>query len=53
MGADNFSAHYELATLAEQRDELELAAEHYEKAWRLIPDRRGRAGGPGARVDAR
>jgi Tfp pilus assembly protein PilF len=40
LGADNFSAHFELATLAEQRDELELAAEHYEKAWRLIPDRR-------------
>ncbi len=41
MGADNFSAHFELATLAEQRDELELAAQHYEKAWRLIPERRG------------
>jgi tetratricopeptide (TPR) repeat protein len=40
MGADNFSAHFELATLAEQRDELGLAAEHYEKAWRLLPDRR-------------
>ena len=40
LGADNFSAHFELATLAEQRDELALAAEHYEKAWRLIPDRR-------------
>jgi Tfp pilus assembly protein PilF len=40
LGGDNFSAHFELATLAEQRDELELAAEHYEKAWRLIPDRR-------------
>jgi len=40
LGADNFSAHFELATLAEQRDELELAVEHYEKAWRLIPDRR-------------
>jgi len=40
LGADNFSVHFELATLAEQRDELELAAEHYEKAWRLIPDRR-------------
>jgi Flp pilus assembly protein TadD len=37
---DNFSAHQELATLAEQRDELELAAEHYEKAWRLRPDER-------------
>ncbi len=41
LGADNFSGHFELATLAEQRDELELAAEHYEKAWRLLPDRRG------------
>lgn len=40
MGADNFSAHFELATLAEQRDELPLAAEHYERAWRLAPDRR-------------
>lgn len=39
-GADNFSAHFELATLAEQRRELALAAEHYEKAWRLLPDRR-------------
>jgi Tfp pilus assembly protein PilF len=40
LGADNFSSHFELATLAEQRDELELAADHYEKAWRLIPERR-------------
>lgn len=40
LGADNFSAHFELATLAEQRDEFELAAEHYEKAWRILPDRR-------------
>ena len=39
-GADSFSTHYELATLAEQRDELQLAAEHYEMAWRLVPDRR-------------
>ena len=37
---DNFSAHQELATLAEQRDELQLAAEHYEKAWRLRPEER-------------
>jgi Flp pilus assembly protein TadD len=37
---DNFSAHEELARLAEQRDELELAARNYEKAWRLRPDRR-------------
>jgi len=40
MGADNFSAHFELATLAEQRDELVLAAIHFERAWRLLPDRR-------------
>ena len=40
MGANDFSAHFELATLAEQRDELALAAEHYEKAWRVLPDRR-------------
>ena len=40
MGAGNFSAHFELATLAEQRDDLPLACEHYEKAWRLLPDRR-------------
>lgn len=40
LGPDNFSAHFELATLAEQRDELALAAEHFEKAWRLLPDRR-------------
>lgn len=40
MGADNFSGHFELATLAEQRDESELAAAHYEKAWRILPDRR-------------
>ena len=40
LSPDNFSAHQELATLAEQRDELELAAEHYEKAWQLRPDDR-------------
>jgi Tfp pilus assembly protein PilF len=37
---DNVSAHYELATLAEKRDELPLAAEHFEKAWRLRPGER-------------
>ena len=37
---DNFSAHEELARLAEQRDELDLAAEHYQKSWKLRPDRR-------------
>jgi len=39
-GAETFSTHFELATLAEQRDELALAARHYERAWRLLPDRR-------------
>jgi len=40
MSPDNFSAHQELAALAEQRDEFGLAAEHYEKAWRLKPEER-------------
>ena len=40
MSPDNFSAHQELAALAEQRDEFELAADHYEKAWRLRPAER-------------
>jgi Tfp pilus assembly protein PilF len=39
-GADDFNTHFELATLAEQRDDLELAAEHYRRAWELRPDRR-------------
>jgi Tfp pilus assembly protein PilF len=61
LGADNFSAHFELATLAEERDELALAAEHYEKAWRILPDRRSvlvdwgrvlKAGGREADADA-
>lgn len=37
---DNFSAHRELAEIAEERDELALAAEHYLRAWRLKPDQR-------------
>ena len=37
---DNFSAHQELATLAEQRDQLDLAAEHYAAAWKLRPGER-------------
>ena len=37
VGTDNYSVHYELAQLAEQRDELELASIHYLKAWRLQP----------------
>ncbi len=37
---DNFSAHLELARLAEKRDDNQLAAQHNEAAWRLRPDRR-------------
>jgi Flp pilus assembly protein TadD len=37
---DNFSAHQELASLAEQRDQLDLAAEHYQAAWKLRPAER-------------
>ena len=38
---NDFSGHEELARLAEQRDETALAAEHFEKAWKLRPERRG------------
>lgn len=34
---EDFSAHLELARLAEQRDELSLAAQHYDMAWRRKP----------------
>ncbi|MCS7314210.1 MAG: tetratricopeptide repeat protein [Bryobacterales bacterium] len=37
----DWGTHLELARLAEERNELELAATHYEKAWRLRPERRG------------
>jgi tetratricopeptide (TPR) repeat protein len=37
LSPDNFSAQEELARLAEQRDDAALAANHYEKAWRLRP----------------
>lgn len=40
LSPESFSAHQELAALAEQRDELELAAEHYLQAWRLLPERK-------------
>jgi Flp pilus assembly protein TadD len=36
----NFSAYYELAQLAEQRDELELAAANYKAAFQLLPERK-------------
>lgn len=35
-----WSSHEELARLAEQRDELDLAATHYREAWRLRRDNR-------------
>jgi len=38
--APTFSAYYELAQLAEQRDELELAAESYKSAFRLQTERK-------------
>ncbi len=37
---DNFSAHQELASLAEQRSDWALAAKHLEQAWRLKPSER-------------
>ena len=37
---ENFSAHQELAKLAEQRDDLVLALENYHAAWRLKPTMR-------------
>ena len=61
LGADNVSAHSELAVLAEQRDDLSLAAAHFERAWRLLPEKRGvlvdlgrvwRAQGRGAQANA-
>lgn len=36
----NFTAHFELARLAEQRDDLLLALEQYRAAWELRPERR-------------
>ncbi len=36
----NFSAHRELARLADRRDDKALALEHYRAAWRLRPDER-------------
>lgn len=40
VSPENFSAHQELATLAEQCDQLDLAAEHFAKAWKLRPGER-------------
>ena len=40
MGPESFSAHYELAELCEQRDQLELAAENYRRAWQMLPARK-------------
>ncbi len=57
LAPENFAAHYELARLAEQRDELELAAKHYRAAWDILPGRKqtllelGRVWKPLNRVD--
>ncbi len=40
IAPDNFSGQEELAKLAVLRDDPGLAAEHYERAWRLRSDRR-------------
>ncbi len=40
MGPESFSAHFELAELAEQRDQLELAATQYRSAWQMLPERK-------------
>ena len=40
LAPENFSNHEELAKIAERRDELTLAAKHYETAWKLRPDLR-------------
>ncbi len=37
---EDFGTHLELARLAEERDEPDLAAEHYLQAWRLRPAER-------------
>ena len=39
-GPDAYSAHEELAQLAEKRDELDLAAAHFLAAWKLRPQHR-------------
>jgi Tfp pilus assembly protein PilF len=39
-GDNSFSTNYELARLAERRDELALAAEQYQKAWRIAPEQK-------------
>jgi tetratricopeptide (TPR) repeat protein len=38
--AATFSAHFELAQLAEQRDERDLAARNYKAAFKLLPERK-------------
>lgn len=40
LAPESFTAHYELAGLAEQRDELELAARHYRRSWEILGSRK-------------
>ncbi|HEY3838880.1 MAG TPA: tetratricopeptide repeat protein [Bryobacteraceae bacterium] len=37
QASESYSAHYELAQLAELRDQLDVAVEHYRRAWQLQP----------------
>jgi tetratricopeptide (TPR) repeat protein len=37
-GDNSFSTHFELAKLAERRDDWATAAEHFEQAWRIAPE---------------
>jgi tetratricopeptide (TPR) repeat protein len=41
IGPESFSAHYELAQLAEQRDDLGLSEAQYLLAWKMVPTRKG------------
>ncbi len=41
LNPGDFSAHLELAASADRRDEFDLAAEHYHRAWLLRPAERG------------
>jgi Tfp pilus assembly protein PilF len=40
LAPESFAAHDELARLAEQRDELDLAAENYRRAWEMMGSRK-------------
>jgi tetratricopeptide (TPR) repeat protein len=41
LDSESFSAHDEVAKLAEQRDLPDLAAQHYLQAWKIMPSSKG------------